>query len=370
MAITIEPVTTRRQLREFVKLPYRLYRDDPNWVPPLLMDDYRKLDRAKHPFFKHAAAEILLARRDGKPAGRIVAIHDELWEKTHGERAAYWGWFECENDVEVARALFDAVRAWAKTRGCTRIIGPMSPNANDLIGTLVKGFDGPPVIMMSYNPPYHGNLAEACGNRKWKDLIAWLADSPDIPERLERIMSKVEARGKFTIRKVRMRELEEEVRRAREVFNEFEKVNAVYTPMTEEEFQLLVKDLKMAIDPDIVFFAEVDGKVVGASIALPDFNVAFKAAHGHLFPFGIFRLLAARRRIHLLRVLSMGVVKEYRNRGIDLAFYYYSYKYGVPKGYLGAEMSWVEEDNAAMTNTAVKLGGTPYRTYRVYEQAL
>ncbi len=132
----------------------------------------------------------------------------------------------------------------------------------------------------------------------------------------------------------------------------------------------MVKDLKMAIDPDIVFFAEVDGKVVGASLALPDFNVAFKAAHGRLFPFGIFKMLAARRRIHLIRVLSMGVLKEYRNRGIDLAFYYYSYKYGVPKGYFGAEMSWVEEDNVAMANTAVKLGGKPYRTYRVYEQAL
>jgi GNAT superfamily N-acetyltransferase len=370
MTITVEPVTTRKQLRTFVKLPYRLYRGDANWVPPLLTDDYHKLDRAKHPFFKHAAGELLLARCDGRPAGRIVAIHDELWEKTYGERAAYWGWFECENDVEVARALFEAARAWAKARGCTRIIGPMSPNANDLIGTLVKGFDGAPVLMMPYNPPYYDDLVTDCGGRKWKDLIAWLVDSPEIPARLARIMPKVEARGKFTIRKVNMRDLENEVRRAREVFNEFEKVNVVYTPMTAGEFQQLVKDLRMAIDPDIVFFAEVDGKVVGASLALPDFNVAFKAAHGRLFPFGIIRLLLARRRIHLLRVLSMGVMKEYRNRGIDLAFYYYSYKNGVAKGYVSGEMSWVEEDNVAMTNTAVKLGGKPYRSYRVYEQSL
>jgi GNAT superfamily N-acetyltransferase len=370
MSITVEPVTTRRQLRAFVKLPYRLYRGDPNWVPPLLSDDYKKLDRAKHPFFKHAAGELLLARRDDVPVGRIVALHDEMWEKTYGESAAYWGWFECEHDVEAARALFDAATSWATARGCTRIIGPMSPNANDLIGTLVKGFDGPPVLMMPYNPPYHDEIVAACGNRKWVDLVAWLLDSPEIPERLERIMPKVEARGKFTIRKLRIRDLENEVRRAREVFNEFEKINRVYTPFTDDEFQALVKDMRIAIDPDIVFFAEVDGKVVGASLALPDFNVAFKAAHGRLFPFGIFRLLAARRKIHLIRVLSMGVVKEYRNRGIDLAFYYYSYKYGVPKGYFGAEMSWVEEDNAAMTNTAIKLGGKPYRNYRVYEQAL
>jgi len=370
MAITVEPVVTRKQLRAFVKLPYRLYRNDPNWVPPLLSDDYKKLDRAKHPFFEHAAGELLLARRDGVPVGRIVALHDELWEKTYGERAAYWGWFECENDAAAARSLFDAAKSWARARGCTRIIGPMSPNANDLIGTLVKGFDGPPVLMMSYNPPYHDGIVSACGNRKWVDLVAWLNDSIDIPERLERIMPKVEARGKFTIRKLNMRDLKNEIRRAREVFNEFEKVNVVYTPMTDAEFEQLVKDLRMAIDPDFVLFAEADGKVVGASLTLPDFNVALKAAHGRLFPFGIFRLLAARRKIRFARVLSMGVVKESRNRGIDLAFYYHSYKNAARKGYRGGEMSWVEEDNAAMTNTAVKLGGTPYRSYRVYEQAL
>jgi GNAT superfamily N-acetyltransferase len=370
MAVTIEAVTTREGLRAFVKLPYRLYRGDPNWVPQLRVDEYRKLDRAKHPFFNHAAAEILLARRDGRTVGRIVVIHDELWEKTHGERAAYWGWFECENDVGTVRALFDAARAWAKPRGCTRLIGPMSPNANDVVGLQVKGFDGPPVIMMAYNPPYYADLVEAAGGKPWKDLVAWLLDSPEIPRRLERIMPMVEKRGKFTLRKINMKDFPAEVERARAVYNEFEQVNAIFTPFTRDEFEELGKDLKMGIDPDIVFFAEVDGKTVGVSLALPDHNVGFRAARGSLFPFGIFKIMLARKRIHLIRVLSMGVLKEYRNRGIDLAFYYYSYKYGVPRGYFRAEMSWVEADNVAMTNTAIKLGGKPYRTYRVYEQAL
>jgi len=234
----------------------------------------------------------------------------------------------------------------------------------------VKGFDGPPVIMMSYNPPYYADLVEAAGGRKWKDLIAWLLDSPEIPERLARIMPMVEKRGNFKLRTIDMKDFPAEVERARAVYNEFEKVNAIYTPFTKEEFEYLGNDIKMGIDPDIVFFAEVDGKVVGVSLAFPDHNVGFRAARGRLFPFGIFKIMLARRRIHLIRVLSMGVLKEYRNRGIDLAFYYYSYKYGVPKGYFGAEMSWVEEDNVAMSNTAVKLGGKPYRSYRVYEQAL
>jgi len=370
MSVIVEKIEPGESLREFIDLPYSLYRDDPNWVPPLRMDEKHKLDRAKHPFWAHAAGEILLARRDGRPVGRMVAIDDRFWEEVNREKAAYWGWFECADDAEAARALFDEAKAWARARGCTRLIGPMSPNPSDLIGTQIAGFEGSPVIMMPYNPPYHDGLIQDCGNRKWKDLIAWLLDSPEVPERLERIMPRIEARGGFAIRKINMKDYENEVARFAELYNHFERVNSLYTPMSPGEVVQLAKDLKVAIDPDIVFFVEVDGKLVGASFALPDLNVALKAARGRLFPLGIFRLLAARRNIHLVRVLSMGVHEDYRNRGIDLAMYYYSYKFGVPKGYFGAEMSWVEEENAAMTNTAIKLGGKPYRKYRVYEQAL
>jgi GNAT superfamily N-acetyltransferase len=370
MAITVESITTRSGLRTFVKLPYRLYHGDPNWVPLLLADDYKKLDRQKHPFFQHAEAEFFLATRAGRAVGRIVAMVDRLWEQAHGEKAASWGWFECENDPEVAAALFDATRQWARARGCVRLIGPLTPSPAELVGMLVKGFDGPPVIQMSYNPPYYPQLVEACGGRKWKDVIAWLLDSPDIPARLARIMPKVEQRQKFRIRKLDMKDLAGETLRFKQLYNEFEKVNEIYTPMTDAEIEYMVNDLKMAVDPDVVLFAEVGGKTVGVSLALPDWNVGFRAARGRLFPFGILKLLLAKRRIHLIRVLSMGVLKEYRNRGIDLAFYYYSYKYGVPKGYFGAEMSWVEEGNDAMTNTAIKLGGKPYRKYRMYERKL
>jgi GNAT superfamily N-acetyltransferase len=370
MAVNVEQVATKRQLREFVKLPYRLYRNDRNWVPQLLMDEYKKLDRKRNPFFQHAVAELFLARRDGQPVGRIASIHDRIWEETHGDKTAYWGWFECTDDPEAARALFDTAFEWARKRGCVRSIGPMSPSSNDIIGTQVEGFEGPPAILMPYNPSFYDKLIQGYGNRKWKDLVAWLMDNPDIPERLAKIMPRVQAKGGFTIRTVNMKDFRNEINRFNALYNQFEQVNAVFTPMTPAEIELLANDLKMAVDPDIVFFAEVEGKTVGVSLTLPDFNVAFKAAKGRLFPFGIFHLLAARKKIRLVRTLSMGVLKEYRNRGIDLAFYYHSYKNGVPKGYVAAEMSWVEEDNAAMTNTALKLGGKPYRKYRVYEHAL
>jgi GNAT superfamily N-acetyltransferase len=370
MAVTVERVSTKKQLREFVKLPYALYRNDKNWVPQLLSDDYSKLDRKKHPFFRHAEAEFFLARRDGVPVGRIASIHDVIWEKTHGDKSAYWGWFECENDTSTAAQLFDSAFAWARGRGCTRIIGPMTPNANDFIGTQVEGFEGSPVIMMPYNPSYYDTLIQQSGSRKWKDLIAWLMDNPEIPERLARIMPRVEAKGQFTIRTLNMRDYRGEINRFNELYNQFEQVNDVFTPMTPAEIELMANSLKIALDPSIVFFAEVDGKPVGVSLTMPDFNVAFKAARGHLFPLGIFHLLTGKRKTHMVRTLSMGVLKDYRNRGIDLAFYYYTYKNGVPKGYRAAEMSWVEEDNVNMTNTALKLGGKPYRKYRVYERTL
>jgi hypothetical protein len=371
MPISIDRINASRPTREFIQLPYELYRGDEHWVPPLRMDERNKLNSAKHPFWGHAERELFIARRveggQSRAVGRIVAIDDRLWEETHGDKAAYWGWFECEDDEEASRALFDAAASWARERGCARLIGPMSPNPSDLVGVQLSGFEGLPVIMMPYNPPFYDRIVQAAGNRKWKDLVAWLLDSPEVPERLERIMPRIMERGGFSIRKINMKDYDREVQRFAELYNHFERVNELYTPMTPPEVVQLAKDLKPAIDPDIVFFVEVEGELVGALFALPDMNVGLKEAYGRLLPFGLVKLLAARKRIHLIRVLSMGVHKDYRNRGIDLAMYYYSYKFGVPKGYYGAEMSWVEEDNVSMSNTALKLGGKPYRKYRVYE---
>jgi GNAT superfamily N-acetyltransferase len=371
MQVIVERIASARPTREFIELPYGIYRNDENWVPPLRMDEKLKLDSSRHPFWSHAERELFVARASGgRAVGRIVATVDRLWEETHGEKAAYWGWFECVDEPEAARALFDAAASWARERGCTRLIGPLSPSPSDVVGTQVSGFDGPPTIMMPYNPPYYDSLVAGAGNRGWKDLLAWLLDSPDMPERLARIMPRVEAKGGFSLRPINMRDYDNEVQRFAELYNHFERVNSIYTPMTPPEVVQLAKDLKAAIDPDITLFVEVGGKLVGATFALPDMNVPLKAAYGRLFPFGIFRLLAARGDIHLIRVLSMGVHQDYRNRGIDLAMYYHLYKRGVPKGYYGAEMSWIEEDNVSMTNTAIKLGGKPYRRYRMYERPL
>ncbi len=365
--IKIRPVMNKNDLGDFVRTPYHIYKYDENWVAPLRSSEFKKLDRQINPFFQHAESELFVARRGRSSVGRIAAIMDRSFEEYHGERVAYWGWFECENDRAMSTALFDSAVDWAQKQGATRIIGPLSPSANDVAGLLVDGFGSPPVLMMSYNPPHYIDLVERYGHTKWKDLYAWLLDKPDIPERLETIIPKLINRGRFTIRNLKKSDWDREIERARVIYNNFEQVNSIYSPMTEAEFIALGKELKMIVDPDLVFFAEVDGEPVGLSITVPDFNIALKPANGKLFPTGIFKILKAKKSISFARVITMGVVEGFRNRGIDLVFYYKTYLNGVKKGYKSAELSWVDEDNHAMNNTAIKLGAKKYKTYRIYE---
>ncbi len=368
--ITIEPVVTKKDLGDFVRVPFYIYKYDPNWVAPLKMDEHKKLDRKRNPFYEHAEAEFFVARRGITPVGRIAVIADQLFEEHHGEKAAYWGYFECENDRAMTAALFDAALEWATQQGCTRIIGPLSPSANDVVGLLVDGFDEPPVLMMPYNPPHYVELIENYGHTKWNDLYAWLIDDKKIPGRLEKIIPKLEQRGGFTVRTLDVKDWDNEIERARVIYNEFEQVNDIYTPMTEAEFNWAAKDMKMVLDPELVFFAEVNGEPVGLSLTVPDFNVALKPAKGRLFPFGLLKIMKAKKNIKRIRVMSMGVVEGFRNRGIDLSFYYHTYINGLKKGYESAELSWVEEDNTAMNNVATKLGARCYKKYRIYEHKL
>jgi len=368
--ITIEPVYSKGDMGDFVQVPFYIYKFDDNWVAPLRAEQYKELDRKRNPFYKHAEVEMWVARRGRTPVGRIAAIVDKMWEDIHGERVAYFGYFECENDQPLANALFETALNWAQRQCCTRIIGPMSPNQNGIAGMLVEGFDDPPMIMMAYNPPHYPILTEKFGFSKWKDLYAWKITGNEVPDRLANVVGKLEKRNRFSVRKIDMSDWPNEVARAREMFNSYEQVNNIYTPLTVEEFDNLAKDLKMIVDPDLAFFAEVEGKTVGFSIAVPDANMALKAAHGRLFPIGIVKLLLAKKRIDRLRVMAMGVIDGYHGRGIDLVFYYNTYVNGLAKSYHMAEMSWVDEDNDAMNNTARKMGAELYKNYRIYEHKL
>ncbi len=371
MGHKIVPVESGAHLAAFIRVPWIIYRSEPNWVPPLKGDEFRLHNWKKHPFWKHARARYFLAVDRGKLLGRIAAIVDPRFIEFQGWNVGYWGFFECIENQGVAQSLFEAAADWLRKEGVEGAIGPMNPSTNYTCGLLVDGFDSPPVVMMPYNMRYYPELVEGAGLSKAKDLLAWIVDTPVVPERLEKLGQYALRKGNFTVRKVDFSRLDEEIKLLLSVYNSAWEKNWGFVPMTEEEFVHTAADLKLVADRDLVFVAEADGKAVGFSLALPDFNQALiHNRSGRLFPFGIVKLLWHKRKINRLRVITMGVVEGYRNRGIDIAFYYLTFKEGIRKGYRAAECSWILEDNVLMNRVLEDIGARVYKTYRIYEMRL
>ncbi|MDZ7295856.1 MAG: hypothetical protein ONB14_10615 [candidate division KSB1 bacterium] len=367
----VRPVASRRDLDRFVKLPWSIYRGNPYWVPPLIVDVKKLLDRKKNPFFQHSEAEYFLAERDGLVVGRIAAIVNDNHNKFHNEKTGFFGFFECINDQEVANALFDAAASWLRNKGMEIMRGPMNPSTNDTIGLLLDAYDKPPVIMMTYNPPYYVDLVNGYGMTKVMDVYAyWMDASQPLPEKLIRVTEKVRTKEGLQFRSINMKDFWGEVDRIHQIYNKAWSYNWGFVPMTTEEFHHLAKDLKSVVDPDLAFIAEMNGQPVGFCLTLPDFNQALHKINGRLLPFGIFKLLYYARKINQARVITMGVIREYQKRGIDGLFYLETYRRAVAKGYKGGEFSWVLENNVMMRRTAEMMGGKIYKTYRIYDYKL
>lgn len=370
MPIQIEVIRKSRNLKDFLKLPWHIYRNEPNWVPPLLYDQRKLLHPKNNPFFIHAQITRLLARRDGKPVGRICAIdnraHTEYWKEPVG----FFGFFECENNPDSAIALVDAAAEWLKLRGLKTIRGPMNLSTNDTCGLLVDGFDSPPVLMMPYNPPYYLTLFEACGLAKVMDLYAYRIDKENISERAVRIGEKIRERVKIRIRPINVKNIHQDIERVRFIYNQAWSKNWGFVPMTKSEFDYTAADFKKIMDPELALIAEDGDQPVGFSIALPDLNVAFKRMNGRLLPFGIFKLLYYSKRIKNARVLTLGIIESHRNRGIDTLLYLETFQRGIANGYEWGEMSWILENNISMNQALKAVGAEIYKTYRIYEKAL
>lgn len=369
-SVRIVQVSGKRQRKAFVKLPWRIYGGDPLWVPPLIMERIAFIDPRKNPFFQHAEVALFLAFKDGNLAGRIAAIVNHNHNAFHKDKVGFFGLFECINDWDVARSLFDEAASWLRKRGMEVMRGPMSFSTNEEVGLLVEGFHESPMIMMPYNPTYYAELIERYGFRKEMDLLAFIRTADDMPQKLYRIADKTREKRGFTLRKVRMEELEKEILRFKEVYESAWERNWGFVPMTQAEIDHMAKELRKILDPDLVFFAEIDEKVVGFSLALPDINQALKRINGRLLPFGLFKLLYYSRKIDQLRVLLLGVAQGYRRMGIDAALYMETFKEGLKKGYKRGEFSWILETNEAMIRPLERLGARHYKTYRVYDYPL
>lgn len=349
----------------------RIYDGDPAWVPPLRVDMHTLLDPRKHPFHEHAAVGLFVAERDGEPVGRLAAHANHRHDARWNDGAGFFGFFECLEDRDAAAALFERAQEFLGKKGYRSIRGPFSWSPNEEVGLLVDGFDSPPVIMMPYNKPYYARLLENLGFSKQKDLLAYtIRNAADIPDRLARGVEIIKKRHDVTVRSIDMRRFDEEVELAKWVYNEAWEDNWGAVPMTDAEFNHLAKDLKRIVDPVLVLFAYVGDELAGFSLAVPDANRAIAKANGRLFPTGVVKMMRELKRIQSVRVLALGVLEPYRNRGIDIAMYYQTFKNGLEKGYHSGEFSWVLEDNYAMRNALEKFGAGHYKTYRIYERRI
>jgi GNAT superfamily N-acetyltransferase len=371
--VEIRPVADRRELRRFIQLPFRLYRREPKWVPPLLMDERKRHDRQRNPFFRHADAQYFLAWRDGEPVGRITAHIDHSFNEYQGNRWGLFGFFECEQDSDTARALFEAAAGWLGERGRDRMVGPMDFTTNDECGLLIEGHEMTPIILSPWHHPYYRELVEGAGFTKAMDLLMWslwVTEREGVDPAIWEAAKKAETEHGIHFRSMRKRDLEAEVQRFLDVYNAAWERNWGSVPLTPEEARHYAKDLKPVLDENWAFLAEKNGEVVGAALTLPDYNQVLIHLHGRVLPFGWLKVLWYRRKIDKVRVFALGVKPEYQHTGVAARFYEMHFDAAARTPQKGGEMGWILESNEPMNRAMAGMGGEVVRRFRIYEKQL
>ncbi|MEJ2312194.1 MAG: hypothetical protein P8Y10_00585 [Gemmatimonadales bacterium] len=370
--LSVLPVSPRSDgMEAFIRLPWSIYEGDDVWVPPLLRDMRTMMDPQRHPFYEHSEVQAFLALRDGRPIGRVAAIHNRRHVEFQGESTGFFGFYECARDEEASSALLDAAAGWLRERGLKAMRGPASFSTNEQAGLLVEGFEDPPAVMMPYNPPYYAEQLETYGLEPAKTLVAYFLHGEAAPEYLVRAAGLVERRTGVRVRSLSMREFSRDLEIIRDLYNSAWERNWGFVPMTDAEIDHMAKELKPVVDPRLTLIAEdAENRPVGFALALPDFNQVLKHLNGRLFPFGVLKALWLRRKIDRLRVLTLGVGPDYRGKGLDALFYLGIFRGGNSQGILQGEFSWVLEDNVLMRRALERMGAHVYKRYRLYETPL
>ncbi len=366
----IEQVNNKTGMDRFIRLPWKIYDGDRNWVPPLI-SEVKFILSDKNPFFRHAEAAYFLARQNGDIVGRIAAIIDRNHINIHAEQAGFFGFYESVNDPAIAEGLLAEAAKWLKERGIEIMRGPMNPSTNDECGFLLDGYDSAPMIMMTYNPRYYLDLMEACGLEKAKDLYAFILNVDEVAagDRLERLSRGVKARVPgLTVRPINMKAFKSELEKVKEIYNAAWSRNWGFVPMTEEEIDSMAKRLKPLVVPELAVMAEIDGSPAGFMLTVPDYNQVLSKMNGRLGPVEIVKFLWYSKKISDIRVMIMGVKEEYRKKGIEGLLYLESFKAAAKKGYRRSEMSWILEDNTVVHKGCELMGGKLYKKYRIYEK--
>jgi len=367
--ITVKPVTTKSELNQFIKFPWKIYKDDKYWVPPLLMEQKTLLDKQKNPFFKAATAEYFLAFRNGEIVGRIAAIKNDIHLKYHNDSSGQYGFFECINDQQVANALFDKAKSWIKEKGLKYMRGPANPSSNDIYGMLVEGFDDSPRLLMPYNPEYYIKLCENYGMKKAKDMYAWKLVNEKLmaSEKLRRGQELVRKRYNMKISQLDMKNFQKDLEKFKFVYNKAWAPNWGFVPMTEEQIDAMAKDMKPLAEPSLVLFGEIDDKLVGAALVMLDYNVIFKQMNGRLLLFNFIKLFTQKKKIKYARILTLGIIPEHQKKGLDTIFYWEIVNRAADIGIRLGEASWVLEDNDMMNRGLELMNAERYKKYRIWE---
>jgi GNAT superfamily N-acetyltransferase len=364
--IRVVEVESSAQLRQFIEYPNRLYAGDPNYVTPLYVERKEFFDKKNNPFYRSARTRLFLAMRDSEVVGRIATCISYRHNDYHEEKTGFFGFLDTPDDEEISRQLLKVAMIELKKMGMDRMRGPMNFSTNHECGFLVEGFDSPPVIMMTYNHPYQPRLAEKFGLKKVMDLLAYkLTTGTEPSERVRRVVESRLARTHVKIRPIDMSNFSREVILIRDVYNQAWAKNW--------GFDQLAKNLQQILDPDIVCVAEHDGRAIGFSLALPDINQVLIRLDGRLFPTGLLKLLwltKVRKSIDQCRLITFGVIPEYRKLGIDMMLYLETFQRGLKKGYKWGELSWVLESNELMRRGVEQMGGEVYKRYRIMEMPL
>jgi len=374
----IKKVENKKDLDQFVNFAWEIYKNDPTWVPPLKLSVKTNLDIKHNPFYSHAKLYPILCTKDGKVVGRMAGVIDQTHNDFHKENTAFFGFFESIDDPKVAETLIREISSWAKENGMNLLRGPMNPSTNHECGLLVEGFNDPPQVMMTYNPPYYEKLLTDLGFVKTKDLLAWdLSHERGFMDTVFAHAKRVKRNSQVVFRSINMKRFDAEVRTIFEIYNDAWEKNWGFVPMTNAELDHLGKELKSVVDPDLIMFAEVRGKPAGFSLVLPDINQALKKIpNGKLLPFGIFKLLwnlkgpGRRKVINRCRIITLGIKKEFQELGLGPIFYSEIYRVAQQKGYYHGEASWILEDNLPMTKALQYMKAQVYKRYRLYDRSL
>lgn len=366
-------LTNSAQKRSFVNFDYSIYKDYPNWVAPLRMDVNQRLNVKKHPFYKIGSIKAFMAFKGNIPVGRIAAIENYQYNEFHGSKIGFFGFFECINDTAVAHALLNQVKQYHILAGNKFLHGPVNPSTNYESGLLIEGFDDPPKIMMTYNPPYYIDLLEAYGMNLEMRMFAYKFEEAEVlkNEKFLRVKDIALTRSKCTLRYINPKKLKLEIENIKKIYNKAWENNWGFVPMTDAELDLMADELKLILDPTLApMIVNEEGEVVAFALAMRDINQITKEFNGHLFPFNFLQLIFNKKKMNWLRVLLLGILPEYRGKGLDAVLYYEIIKNGIQLNITHAEASWILESNEGMNRGVQVVNGEKYKTYGIYQLQL